>query len=124
MLAGRLSINIISSDIPGETMASEPATGTRETMMALRQLLNGESVALQGEFLDLEIDPPNARTVSGNSPLFYFGGLSEPARDVAAECSDVFLMWPGMLSEVDAILTDMRKRAADYTEPSTAIVFM
>ena len=115
MLAGRLSINIISSDIPGETMASEPRyQRTRETMMALRQLLNGEAVAMQGEFLNLEIDPPNARTVSGNSPLFYFGGLSEPARDVAAECSDVFLMWPGMLPEVDAILTDMRKRAADY----------
>ena len=115
MLAGRLSINIISSDIPGETMASEPRyQRTRETMMALRQLLNGESVSMQGEFLNLDIDPPNARTVSGNSPLFYFGGLSEPARDVAAECSDVFLMWPGTLPEVDSILTDMRKRAASY----------
>ena len=115
MLAGRLSINIISSDIPGETMASEPRyERTRETMMALRQLLNGESVSMQGEFLNLDIDPPNVRTVSGNSPLFYFGGLSEPARDVAAECSDVFLMWPGTLPEVDSILTDMRKRAACY----------
>lgn len=115
MLGGRLAVNIISSDIPGETMASEPRyQRTRETMVALRQLLNGESVAMQGEFLNLEVDPPNARTVSGNSPLFYFGGLSEPARDVAAECSDVFLMWPGMLPEVDSILTDMRKRTASY----------
>ena len=115
MLGGRLAVNVISSDIPGETMASEPRyQRTRETMVALRQLLNGESVAMQGEFLNLEVDPPNARTVSGNSPLFYFGGLSEPARDVAAECSDVFLMWPGMLPEVDSILTDMRKRTASY----------
>jgi alkanesulfonate monooxygenase len=115
MLAGRLAINVISSDIPGETLASEPRyQRTRETMQALRQLLNGDSVSMQGEFLNLEIEPPNARTVSGNSPLFYFGGLSEPARDVAAECSDVFLMWPGTLPEVDAILTDMRKRAASY----------
>jgi alkanesulfonate monooxygenase len=115
MLAGRLAINIISSDIPGETLASEPRyQRTRETMQALRQLLNGDSVSMQGEFLNLEIEPPNARTVSGNSPLFYFGGLSEPARDVAAECSDVFLMWPGTLPEVHTILTDMRKRAASY----------
>jgi alkanesulfonate monooxygenase len=115
MLGGRLAVNIISSDIPGETIASEPRyQRTRETMVALRQLLNGESVAMQGEFLNLEVDPPNACTVSGNSPLFYFGGLSEPARDVAAECSDVFLMWPGTLPEVHAILTDMRKRAVDY----------
>lgn len=115
MLGGRLAVNIISSDIPGETMASEPRyQRTRETMVALRQLLNGESVAMQGEFLNLEVDPPNARTVSGNSPLFYFGGLSAPARDVAAECSDVFLMWPGTLPEVDSILMDMRQRAASY----------
>ena len=40
-------------------MASEPRyQRTRETMMALRQLLNGEAVAMQGEFLNLEIDPP------------------------------------------------------------------
>jgi alkanesulfonate monooxygenase len=115
MLGGRLAVNIISSDIPGETMASEPRyQRTRETMMALRQLLNGEALAMQGEFLNLEIEPPNARTVTGNSPLFYFGGLSEPARDVAAECSDVFLMWPGTLPEVESILTDMRHRAATY----------
>ena len=83
-------------------------------MVALRQLLNGEALEMQGEFLNLEIEPPNARTVTGNSPLFYFGGLSEPARDVAAECSDVFLMWPGTLPEVESILTDMRHRAATY----------
>ncbi len=115
MLAGRLSINIISSDIPGEAMASGPRyQRTRETMIALRGLLNGESISVQGDFLNLEVDPPNARTVSGTSPLFYFGGLSEPARDVAAECADVFLMWPATLPEVERTLNDMRARAHDY----------
>ena len=115
MLAGRLSINIISSDIPGESLASEPRyQRTRETMHVLRDLLNGRAVDTSGEFLRLTLDPPNARTVSGRCPLFYFGGLSEPAREVAAECADVFLMWPATMSDVATILDDMRDRAARF----------
>ncbi len=112
MLEGRLAINIISSDIPGEILESPQRYGrTRETMLALRALLNGESIDMSGEFVNLSLDPPNARTASGHSPLFYFGGLSEHARSVAAECADVFLMWPDTLPNVQAILADMRARA-------------
>ncbi len=115
MLGGRLSINIISSDMPGESLESvDRYQRTRETMHVLRDLLNGKSVATKGEFLNLTLDPPNVRTVSGQSPLFYFGGLSEPARQVAAECADVFLMWPGTMPEINHILTDMRTRAAAF----------
>ncbi len=115
MLAGRLTINIISSDIPGETLPSAPRyQRTLEIMQVLRQLLNGEAVDYQGEFVQLQLDPPNARTVSGRSPLFYFGGLSEPARQVAAEASDVFLMWPDTLPNVSALLDDMRARASSF----------
>ncbi|MEM7081074.1 MAG: LLM class flavin-dependent oxidoreductase [Pseudomonadota bacterium] len=115
MLEGRLSINIISSDIPGERLESRPRYArTREYMQALRALLNGESLQIQGEFLQLDLDPPNVRTVSGECPLLYFGGLSEPAREVAAECADVFLMWPDTLPNVKSILDDMRARAAKY----------
>lgn len=115
MLNGRLSINIISSDMPGQTLASEPRYArTRETMQVLRSLLNGEAVDFAGEHLQLNLDAPNARTVSGTCPLFYFGGLSEPARQVAAECSDVFLMWPDTLPNVQNILSDMRQRASNF----------
>ena len=115
MLQGRLAINIISSDIPGETLESTPRyQRTRETMHALRSLLNGNAVDVAGEFLSFSVYPPNARTLSGKSPLFYFGGLSEPAREVAAECSDVFLMWPGTLPEVKSILSDMDNRAKGF----------
>ncbi len=115
MLGGRLTINIISSDIPGETLASVPRyQRTREVMHVLRQLLNGEAVDFRGDFLQLKLDPPNARTVSGKSPLMYFGGLSEPAREVAAEAADVFLMWPVTLPNVAALLDDMRARASTF----------
>lgn len=113
MLNGRLTINIISSDMPGEALESRPRyQRTRETMQVLRSLLNGEAVSHSGEYLSLELEPPNVSTVSGRCPPFYFGGLSEPAREVAAECADVFLMWPDTMPNVTALLADMRARAA------------
>ena len=115
MLDGRLAINIISSDLPGETLDSAGRYArTRETMHVLREFLDGCPVDIQGDFLNLRLDPPNARTVSGRSPLLYFGGLSDHARKVAAECADVFLMWPATLPEVAHILDDMRARAARF----------
>ncbi|MEM7220408.1 MAG: LLM class flavin-dependent oxidoreductase [Pseudomonadota bacterium] len=115
MLDGRLTINIISSDIPGEKLESGPRyQRTRENMQVLRTLLNGEPVDFAGEHLRLQLDPPGIRTVSGKCPPFYFGGMSEPAREVAAECADVFLMWPDTLPAVESLLADMRRRAESH----------
>lgn len=115
MLGGRLNINIISSDMPGETLESAPRYGrTLEVMQILRALLNGEALSHQGEHYRLELEPPRVATVSGTCPPFYFGGLSPHARDVAARAADVFLMWPDEEPNVAAILEDMRKRAADH----------
>ncbi|MBT8213320.1 MAG: LLM class flavin-dependent oxidoreductase [Acidimicrobiia bacterium] len=112
MSGGRLNINIISSDIPGEKLASEPRyQRTAEWMQVLRSLLNGESVDFHGDFVDLAIDPPRVRTVSGTSPPFYFGGFSEPAKETAAAHSDVFLTWPDTVAAVAETVTDMRQRA-------------
>ncbi|MFZ9886292.1 MAG: LLM class flavin-dependent oxidoreductase [Myxococcota bacterium] len=115
MMGGRLTINIISSDRPGEQLSSEARyQRTREEMQVLRTLLNGEPVSFRGEFLQLEVAPPKARLVHGRCPPMYFGGLSDNARDVAAAESDVFLMWPETLAGASAILDDMRQRAAAY----------
>ncbi len=115
MAEGRLTINIISSDIPGETLASEPRyQRTLEWMQVLRQLLNGESIDFHGEFVDLTLEPARARTVSGTCPPFYFGGFSEPAKEVAAAASDVFLTWPDTVAAVGETVTDMRGRAERY----------
>ncbi len=112
MLGGRLTVNIISSDLPGAPLESAPRyQRTRECMQILRALLDGRSVSPRGEFYSFDLDPPGVRTVSGRSPLFYFGGLSEAARCVAAEEADVFLMWPEPLPSVRALLDDMRGRA-------------
>jgi alkanesulfonate monooxygenase len=113
MLGGRLTINIISSDLPGAPLPSAPRyQRTRECMQILRSFLNGESIQHRGEFYQLDLEPPGVRTVSGRCPPFYFGGLSEDARNAAAAEADVFLMWPEPLPRVRELLDDMRARAA------------
>jgi len=112
MLGGRLTVNVISSDLPGQALESAPRYArTLEIMQVLRALLDGKPVDFRGEFLSLSLDPPAARPVSGRCPPFYFGGLSEPAREVAAAGADVYLMWPDTLPGVAATLADLRARA-------------
>lgn len=115
MLNGRLTVNIISSDMPGETLPSAPRyQRTVETMHILRTLLNGEALDFDGEFYKLKVEPPRIRTVSGKSPQFYFGGLSEDAREAAAKGCDVYLMWPDKQEAVKEILADMTARATKH----------
>ncbi len=110
---GRLTINIISSDLPGQAMASGPRYGrTVEAMAIVRGLLNGEAVDHAGEHYTAKIDPPRIGTVSGQCPLFYFGGLSPDAREAAAVGADVYLMWPDTQGAVADLIADMRARAA------------
>lgn len=107
-------MSIISSALPGQPLESAARyRRTLEIMGVLRDLLDGKSVHTQGQFVDLSVDPPRLRP-AGGCPPFYFGGLSEAARDVAAQAADVFLMWPDTLPAVAAVLADMRARAARY----------
>ena len=111
----RLNINIISSDIPGEVMASKPRYGrTLEVMQILKTILDGKPLDHQGEHYQLRLDPPGVTTLNGRCPPLYFGGLSPDARDAAAQGSDVYLMWPDTMPAVAAIVADMTARAANY----------
>jgi alkanesulfonate monooxygenase len=115
MLGGRLTVNIISSEMPGETLASAPRyERTVEVMKLLRAGLNGERIKLDGEHYRFDLDPPAARTVSGRAPPLYFGGLSEDAREAAAQAADVYLMWPDRMAEVANVVADMKARAAKH----------
>lgn len=77
-------------------------------MQVLRQLLDGDSISFHGDFVDLELDPPRVRTVSGNCPPMNFGGFSEAAKDSAAAEADVFLTWPDKVDPVAATVADMK----------------
>lgn len=113
MLGGRLTLNAISSDLPGAPLDAGPRyRRTAECLEIVRALLDGKPLLHRGEFYALELEPPRLRTVSGRAPQIYFGGLSAEARDVAARHADVYLMWPDTLAGVRALLDDLRARAA------------
>lgn len=115
ILGGRLTVNIISSEMPGEALASAPRYARcLELMHILKTLLNGEPLDHDGDFWKLKLDPPRVGTVSGKAPPLYFGGLSEDAREAAAKGCDVYLMWPDKQEEVAAIIADMKARAAKH----------
>ncbi len=112
---GRLNVNIISSDMPGQTLPGGPRYArATEVMKIVHQLLNGEHVSHHGEFYQFDIDPPRITTLSGRCPPFYFGGLSHEARECAAEACDVYLMWPDTIDQVRETIADMRARAARF----------
>jgi len=115
LLNGRLTINIISSEMPGEVLGSAARyRRTVELMEILRTMMNGQPLDYQGEFYKLKLDLPRIKTVSGKCPPMYFGGLSEEARDAAAKGCDVYLMWPDQMPAVKEVVDDMKSRAAKY----------
>jgi len=106
LLGGRMVVNIISSELPGEHLASGPRyQRTLDHMLGLRALLDGRA---------WDVAPPRVRTVSGTCPPLYFGGLSDDARAVAAQAADVYLMWPDTFERVRDVVVDMRTRAAAH----------
>lgn len=115
LLDGRLTINIISSDLPGEQLPSGPRyRRTLEVMTILRTLLDGDPVEHRGEFYDLALDPPRIAREGGRCPPLYFGGFSEEAKETAAAGADVFLTWPDTVASVGGTVDDMRRRSAAH----------
>jgi alkanesulfonate monooxygenase len=110
LAGGRIDVNVISSDLAGERLDSGPRYArTLEVMGILDDLASGRPTSHHGEFYDLEVAPP--RVAAGPRPAFYFGGLSEDAREVAAAAADVYLMWPDVEGAVAATIEDLRRRA-------------
>jgi len=96
MLEGRLTVNIISSDFPGEKADSGYRyQRSREVVEILKQAWTRDEINYTGEVYDfqgLTTDP--ARTYQTGGPLLYFGGYSPPALELCGQHCDVYLMWP------------------------------
>lgn len=116
MLRGRLTLNIISSDMPGLKEDSETRyRRSREVIKILRQGWTRDRIQFNGEFyhFDLPSDPVKPYQQNGG-PLLYFGGTSEPARELCAEHCDVFLMWPETEAMLAETMLDLSQRAARF----------
>ncbi len=103
MLKGRLTVNIISSDFPGQKEESAYRyQRSREVVEILKQAWTQDEINFKGEVYDfssLTTDPVKPYQINGG-PLLYFGGYSPPALDLCGEHCDVYLMWPEKKEEL------------------------
>ena len=114
MLQGRLTLNVISSDFPGEVADSAfRYKRSHEVVEILRQCWTRDTVDFDGEvyqFHGLSTDP--ARPYQNNGgPLLYFGGYSPPALDLCGAQCDVYLMWPEPKEQIAQRMRDVHARA-------------
>jgi alkanesulfonate monooxygenase len=96
MLEGRLTINIISSDFPGQKEDSNYRyQRSKEVVEILKQAWTQEEINYRGKiynFTGLTTDP--AKPYQRGGPLLYFGGYSPAALELCGQHCDVYLMWP------------------------------
>jgi alkanesulfonate monooxygenase len=117
MLKGRLTINIISSDFPGETADSACRyQRSREVVQILRQAWERDAFDFEGQvynFKNLTTAPAKPYQQNGG-PLLYFGGYSPDALELCAEQCDVYLMWPAKKDEIASHMKAVHERAAKH----------
>ena len=96
MLKGRLTVNIISSDFPGEKADSAYRyQRSREVVEILKQAWTQDVIDHHGEIYTFDKVPTGpAVPYQTGGPLLYFGGYSPDALDLCGEHCDVYLMWP------------------------------
>ena len=114
MLQGRLTLNVISSDFPGEVADSAfRYKRSHEVVEILRQCWTRDTVDFDGEvyqFHGLSTDPARPYQHNGG-PLLYFGGYSPPALELCGAQCDVYLMWPEPKEQIAQRMRDVHARA-------------
>lgn len=118
MLEGRFTVNIISSDFPGQKEDSKYRyQRSREVVEILKQAWTQDEITYKGEIYDfsagLTTDPVKPYQQNGG-PLLYFGGYSPDAIDLCAEHCDVYLMWPETKEELAGRMKAVNERAETY----------
>ena len=116
ILKGRLTINIISSDLPGTELASsERYARSREVIQILKQAWTKDEIDFKGKFYDLNLSSRPVKSYQQNGgPLLYFGGYSPAGVELCAEFCDVYLMWPDTQEKLQGLISTMRSKAANY----------
>lgn len=117
MLEGRLTINIISSDFPGEKAESNfRYQRSREVVEILRQAWTQDEINYQGDVYNFENVPtgPAKPYQQNGGPLMYFGGYSPPALELCGQHCDVYLMWPEPKDQIKQRMQDVHAVAEKY----------
>ena len=116
MLKGRLTINIISSDLPGDQLeSSERYARSREVIEILKQAWTKDEIDFQGNYYQFNLPTKAVKPYQQNGgPLLYFGGYSPAGVDLCAEHCDVYLMWPETEEKLQGLMDNMKEKAAAY----------
>nr|WP_154640176.1 LLM class flavin-dependent oxidoreductase [Lewinella sp. W8] len=114
ILLGKLTVNIISSNLPGTEMESAARyQRSREVIEILKQCWTQDHLKFRGEYYDLDLPTAPVKPYQQNGgPLLYFGGYSPPGVELCAEHCDVYLMWP----ETEARLRELMENMSDQAD--------
>ncbi len=116
ILKGRLTVNIISSDLPGNKLeSSRRYARSREVIEILKQAWTKDQIDFSGEYYKIKLpsDPVKPYQQNGG-PLLYFGGYSPDGIDLCAEHCDVYLMWPDTEEKIISLMSNMKIKALGY----------
>jgi len=117
ILKGRLTINIISSNLPGTDLSSaDRYLRSQEVIEILKQGWTQNHIDFKGQFYNLKLDTtdPLKPYQQNGGPLLYFGGYSPPGVDLCARHWDVYLMWPETEDKIQGLMDNMSTKAASY----------
>ncbi len=116
MVKGRLTLNIISSNLPGENLESKKRyERSREVIQILKLFWSKDFVEYNGKYYSFKLpsDPAKPYQINGG-PLLYFGGYSDDGIDLCAEFCDVYLMWPDKEDNLNDLITKVKNKALEY----------
>ncbi len=118
ILKGRLTINIISSDMPGIREDNQTRYDRSSEIIQILQGLwrTDGPYDFKGKFYDIALpttEPAKPYQQNGG-PLMYFGGISPAAQELCAKHCDVFLMWPETEGCILETMQVMSEKAAAH----------
>ncbi len=116
MLKGRLTLNIISSDLPGKELDSkERYLRSKEVIEILKQCWTKDRLNFNGKYYQFDLPTQPVKPYQQNGgPLLYFGGYSEAGMELCAEHCDVYLMWPETENKLAELMNNISERAKKY----------
>ncbi|MBP8148686.1 MAG: LLM class flavin-dependent oxidoreductase [Limnohabitans sp.] len=96
ILEGRLTLNVISSDFPGQQEDSAYRyRRSWEVVEILKQAWTQDEINYDGQIYQLKgLSTDPVRPYQNGGPLLYFGGYSPDALALCGAHCDTYLMWP------------------------------
>lgn len=117
LLEGRLTLNVISSDFPGEQADSAYRyRRSWEVVEILKQAWTQDEINYEGQIYQikgLSTDPVRPYQTQGG-PLLYFGGYSPDALELCGAHCDTYLMWPEPKETLAQRMRDVHAQAHKY----------